>query len=138
MRISPYISFNGNCSEVIAFYEKAFNVKAEIVRYKDAPKDNGYEVQESTENLIMHAQFDLGSERIMLADMPPEHAVNNGTNFAIMAEFDSIDAAKNAFEALKDGAAINMELQETFWSKCFGSLTDKFGIIWNISITEGV
>jgi PhnB protein len=27
-----------------------------------------------------------------------------------------------------------MELQETFWSKLFGSLTDKFNINWNISL----
>jgi len=38
------------------------------------------------------------------------------------------------FAALKEGSKVSMELQETFWSKCFGSLTDKFGIIWNISI----
>ncbi len=25
-----------------------------------------------------------------------------------------------------------MEPQETFFSKCYGSLTDKFGIIWHI------
>jgi PhnB protein len=26
-----------------------------------------------------------------------------------------------------------MELQETFWSKCYGSLKDKFGIEWQLS-----
>ena len=134
MKISPYLSFNGNCADAVAFYEKVFDVKAEIMRYKDAPKDNGYETQPSTENLVMHAQFELGGEIIMFADMPPEYAVKNGTNIAIMAEFDKIETAKSAFEALKEGGKVDMELQETFWSKCFGSLTDKFGIIWNISI----
>jgi PhnB protein len=43
-------------------------------------------------------------------------------------------AATAAFNALKDGGEVCMELQETFWSKCFGSLTDKFGVNWNISI----
>lgn len=51
-----------------------------------------------------------------------------------MAEFDSTDQAKAAFEALKEGGEVSMKIQETFWSKCFGSLTDKFGISWNISI----
>jgi len=134
MKISPYISFNGNCADAVAFYEKVFNVKAEIMRYKDAPKDRGYEVQASTENFVMHAQFELGGEIIMFADMPPEYAVKNGTNIAIMAEFDKIEIAKSAFEALKEGGKVDMEMQETFWSKCFGSLTDKFGVIWNISI----
>ena len=134
MKISPYLSFNGNCADAVAFYEKVFDLKAEIMRYKDAPKDSGYEIQASTENLVMHAQFELGGEIIMFADMPPEYAVKNGTNIAIMAEFDKIETAKNVFEALKEDGKVDMELQETFWSKCFGSLTDKFGVIWNISI----
>ena len=29
MKVSPYLSFNGNCAEAAAFYEEAFNVKAE-------------------------------------------------------------------------------------------------------------
>ena len=134
MRICPYVSFNGNCAEAVAFYEKALNVKAEIMRYKDAPPENDYQVPEGTENLVMHAQFEIDGAMIMFCDMPPETPVNVGENIVIMAEFDSVDKAKAAFEALKEGGEVSMEIQETFWSKCFGSLTDKFGIGWNISI----
>ena len=134
MKISPYISFSGNCEEAIAFYEKAFNVKVEIMRYKDAPPDSGYETPKGTENLVMHAQFELGGEIVMLCDTPPEYPVTSGNNIAIMAEFDNAETAKKMFEALKEGGEVGMEIQETFWSKCFGSLTDKFGINWNISI----
>jgi len=137
MKISPYVSFSGNCEEAVRLYEKAFNVKAEIVRYKDAPPDNGYEAAAGTENLVMHAQFELGGAKLMLCDTPPEYPVKAGNNIGIMAEFDSADAAKAAFDVLKQGGEVDMELQETFWSKYFGSLTDKFGIIWNISIGCG-
>ena len=134
MRICPYISFSGNCEEAVAFYAKAFNVKAEIMRYKDAPPENGYEPSEGTENLVMHAQFELGGEMVMFCDTPPEYPVQTGNNIALMAEFDNADSARAAFDALKEGGEVNMEIQETFWSKCFGSLIDKFGINWNISI----
>jgi len=134
MKISPYISFNGNCAEAIGFYEKALNVKADIMRYGDAPADAGYETPEAAKNLVMHAQFELCGEMMMLCDMPPESPVKIGDNIAIMAEFDDADTAQAAFNALKEGAVIGMEMQETFWSKLFGSLTDRFGITWNISI----
>ena len=137
MRICPYISFSGNCEEAVRVYEKAFNVKAEIVRYKDAPPDNGYQTPEGTENLVMHARFELGGEIVMLCDTPPEYPIKTGNNIAIMTEFDSADAAKAAFDVLKEGGEVDMELQETFWSKYFGSLTEKFGISWNISICCG-
>jgi len=134
MKISPYVSFNGNCADAVTFYEKAFNVKAEIMRYKEAPPENGYQTPEGTENLVMHAQFEIDGEIIMLCDMPPESPAKIGNNIAIMAEFDDVDSAKAAFDALKEGGNISMELQETFWSKCFGSLIDKFDINWNIAI----
>jgi len=130
MKISPFISFNENWEEAVFFYY----VKAEIIRYKETPKDNDYQVQPGTENLVMHTQFELYGETIMFADMPPEYPVQAGSNIAIMAEFDTAEIAKSAFDSLKVGGQVTMELQETFWSKCFGSLIDKFGIIWNISI----
>ena len=135
MRICPYISFNGNCAEAVAFYERVFGVKAEIMRYKDAPPENGYNPPEGTGDLVMHAQFSLeDSVTIMLCDYPPNETVKIGENICIMAEFDSVTVARTVFDALKEGGEVGMELQETFWSKCFGSLTDKFGIGWNISI----
>jgi len=134
MRICPYMSFNGNCAEAIAFYEKAFNVKADISRYKDAPPENGYQPPVGTENFIMHGQFEVDGAMIMLSDMPADSPVKVGENIAIMVEFDGVEKATAAFNALKVGGEVSMELQETFWSKCFGSLTDKFGIGWNISI----
>ena len=134
MKICPYVVFSGNCAEAVKFYEKVFNVEAEIMRYNEAPPEEGYELQAGTEDLIMHAQFELGGASIMFCDTPPEYPVTTGDNITIMAEFDSADAAKSAFDALKEGGKVSMELQETFWSKCFGSLTDKFGINWHISI----
>jgi PhnB protein len=135
MKLSPYISFNGNCAEAVAFYEKAFMTKADITRYKDAPPSSDYQSPPGTENFIMHAQFDIEEGvTVMLCDYPPGESVAIGTNVALMAEFSNVTAATTVFNALKEGGKVDMELQETFWSKLFGSLTDKFGIIWNISI----
>ena len=134
MRICPYVAFNGNCEEAVLFYEKAFNVKAEIMRYKDAPQEGGYQAPESEKNFIMHAQFEINGAAIMFCDMPGESPAKIGSNIGVMVEFDSEDQARAAFDVLKEGGKIDMEMQETFWSKCFGSLNDKFGIEWHISV----
>jgi PhnB protein len=31
---------------------------------------------------------------------------------------------------------ITMELQETFWSKCYGALADKYGVNWMFSLAS--
>ena len=136
MKICPYLTFGGNCAEAIAHYEKAFDAKAEVMRYKDAPPESGYQVAKETENFIMHARLEMGGAAIMLSDMPPENPVNAGDNIAVMAEFDDADKLEAAFNTLKAGGQVHMELQETFWSKRFGSVTDKFGIGWNLTLGQ--
>ncbi|MDR0373910.1 MAG: VOC family protein [Nitrososphaerota archaeon] len=133
MKVIPYLQFNGNCAEATAFYEKVFGVKAEFVYYKDAPPSYGYQPVEGTENLVMHAQFKLGDDTVMFCDMPPEAPVKIGNNIAVSVSLDNIDSVKSVFEALKAGGKVGMEPQETFWSKCFASLEDKFGIGWMLS-----
>ena len=45
---------------------------------------------------------------------------------------DNLDEITSSFNQLKEGGIVGMELQETFWSKCYGSVTDKFGIQWQL------
>ena len=117
MKVNPYLSFNGNCVEAVALYEKAFNVKAVI---------------EQEENLISHAEFEIGDYQLMLFDSP--EPVKIGDNIMITIRFDKneIELAKFAFETLAQSGEIIMPLEETSWSKCFGLLVDKFGINWNM------
>ena len=134
MKVSPYLCFNGNCAEAIDFYEKVFGVKAEIVRYKDAPPSEDYQIPSGTENNIMHASITMGEAVIMFCDIPPDGKSGFGDGISIMMTMDSIDQLRSCFDALKEGGEVGMELQETFWSKCFGSLEDKFGVSWMLSV----
>jgi PhnB protein len=136
MKISPSISFNGNCIEAIALYEKAFNGKVEISRFKDAPPEDDYQAyraSEGTENFIFHAELEISGIVILLSDMPPQYPVRVGNNITIALEFDDTNAAKAAFDVLKEGGKVETDFAEAFWDKSFGSLTDKFGIHWYIN-----
>ena len=130
MKVSPYLSFNGNCAEAIAFYEKAFNVKSEVKLYKDAPE----ELKFAPDNLVYDAQFRIGNDTIMLHDLAPEAPATIGDNIMITIKFDEADTdkIKAVFNALKEGGEVTMELGEVSWSKCFGLLIDKFGVNWNV------
>jgi len=120
MKISPYLFFNGNCADAIALYEKAFRVKAECMPNEEA------------ENLIAHAQLEVGGDSIMLCDT--EQPVRFGDNMMVTIQFGESEATavKVAFDTLKEGGQVIMELEETEWSKCFGLLTDRFGVKWNM------
>ena len=120
MKVNPYLYFNGNCTEAIALYEKAFHVQAEVMPHED------------TENLVGHAAFAIGGDSINRCDA--EHPVQIGDNMMITIHFDEpeLAVAKAAFNTLKEGGQVIMELEENAWSKCFGILVDPFGVKWNM------
>ena len=37
---------------------------------------------------------------------------------------------------LEDGGTVGMDLQETFWSKLYGYVIDKFGVGWQFNYDE--
>jgi len=128
MKVSPYISFNGNCAEAVALYEKAFNSKANIELYENAMPGvapAGY---------VLDAQLQIGGDTVMLNDvMPNMPKADIGGNIMITIKFDEADA--NAmiagFDILKDGGEVSMDWCEVPWSKRFSLVTDKFGTRWN-------
>jgi PhnB protein len=68
--------------------------------------------------------------------MPPSEPSTFGSGMSILVELDNADVVTAAFNSLKEGGNVTMELEKTFWSELFGSLVDKFGVSWMISIKE--
>jgi PhnB protein len=135
MKITPYLNFNGNCAEAIEFYEKAFGVKANVLRYSDAPPAEDFTLTPGTENFVMHACLTNRNDyTVFLADVPPDMPVSFGNGMSISIELDDAASVKSTFDKLKEGGKVTMELQKTFWSECFGSLIDKFGVNWMIMV----
>jgi PhnB protein len=126
--ITPYLNFNGNAAEALAFYGKAFN--GEIVfqqKYGGSPM----ETVAAWKDKIMHATFQAGSLTLMASDIMDEKSeVTSGTNVSLSLNFKSEEEIDKVFAALSDGATITMPLQDTFWGAKFGMLTDQFGINW--------
>ena len=136
MKTSPYLVFNGNCLEAIKLYEKAFKTKANYFQYKDTPPSEDYPIKAGTEEYIMHAVLPIGGEAIYLSDTTPDQPAVFGNSVFPCVELDSPEAVVEAFEALKEGGKVFCAAQETFWSKCYAELEDKFGIKWSIMLEE--
>jgi len=122
MKVSPYLSFNGNCSEAIALYERAFSTKAlHVELYKDAP--GGMDAFGAAQQ-IFDAQLKVGDTVIMLHDVTAGDATNFDGNIMLTIKFDEADAPtmKAAFATLKDGGQVLMDICEVPWSTCFGNV----------------
>lgn len=134
MSVETYINFNGNCREAVEFYADVFGTeKPKIMLFGDMPSDNGFPLTEATSNLVMHTEIKVMGSTIMFSDVPPDMPFTAGNNISLVLRSDDMDGLKAIFNQLKEGGHVMMDLQETFWSKCYGFVTDKFGIGWQLS-----
>lgn len=137
MPINVYLNFNGNCREAVEFYGQVFGSEPTIMTFGDAPPNPEFSLPEEAKNLVMHAQLTIQGSTVMFSDTFPGHPFVLGNNISLTIVSKDMDEIKSLFDKLKDGGKVKMELQETFWSKCYGMLTDKFGIQWQLSHDSG-
>jgi PhnB protein len=137
MPVNVYLIFNGNCREAVEFYAQVFETEPpKIMLFGDAPPDPKYDLPEDARNLVMHAELTISGTRMMFSDTFPGMPFTAGNNISLTVVDKDMDKIKTWFNKLKEGGTVDMELQQTFWSKLYGSLTDKFGIPWQLSHNE--
>ena len=138
MAVQAFINFNGNCREAVEFYAQVFGTeKPQIMTFGDTPPNPEFPLPEETKNLVMYTQLNINESNVMFSDIFPgmPYAVGNNINLAIVSK--DMDQIKSLFNKLKEGGTVGMDIQETFWSKCYGTMVDKFGISWQFSHDSG-
>jgi PhnB protein len=138
MAVDVYLNFNGNCREAVEFYEQVFGSEKEYsMTFGEAPADPQFTLPEEAKNLILHARLNINGSTVMFSDVFPGMPFVEGNNISLTIASKNLDEIKSLFHKLQEGGTIGMELQETFWSKCYGNLIDKFGIGWQFNYDDG-
>lgn len=81
----------------------------------------------------MHAELRIGETLFMASDGCGSEAPRF-EGFSLSVDMPNADSAQRAFDALAQGGQVQMSLGETFFSPCFGMLTDRFGVGWMIIV----
>lgn len=138
MAVDVYLIFNGNCREAVEFYAKVFKTETpQIMTFGEAPQSPEYHLPEGAKDLVMHTRLNIDGSNVMFSDTYPGQPFVVGNNVTLALISKNMDDLKSWYEQLKEGGKVEMELQETFWSKLYGQVTDKFGIHWQINYDNG-
>jgi len=135
VRIEPYLIFDGNAEEALAFYERALGAKVEAkMRYAECPDPVPPEhMPPGGPQKLLYASLRIGDARVMMSDgVPPEAGAFR--SFSLSLQYPSEPEARRAFDALAEGGRIVMPMGRTFFSPCFGMLFDRFGVMWMVTI----
>ena len=129
MRIISYLNFDGNCRPAMEFYQSVLGGELITMSYGETPMA---EEMPAMADKMAHACLVGDGWNIMASDSPSEHfEAMKGMNISIHAP--TVETARAYFDGLAVGGTVIMPFEETFWSKGFGLVNDKFGTPWMVN-----
>jgi PhnB protein len=133
MKVTPYLYFSGKCEEAFKTYERILGGKLTGMSYfGDSPMAAKYP---ELAKKVMHVRLDIGDQILHGSDAPPEY-FEPVQGFSVCMEADDVDSAERIFRELAEGGEVTMPIQETFWSRRYGQLVDRFGTPWMINVSQ--
>lgn len=131
LRATPFLLFDGNCSEAMTFYHQCLGGDLKLTKLGETPMKDMFPPEKH--NRIINAYLKIGALEISATDWMASPAFDpiQGNTFAIFIEGETYDELKEIFDKLKDGTN-NTRLQELHEMPfgIYGQFYDKYGIQW--------
>ena len=127
-KLNPYLNFNGDARQAVAFYQGVFGGNLTLSTFAD------YGMGDSDK--VMHAALETDAGyTIMASDAPPGmEGSHDGFGVSLSGDQADADRLRGYWEKLSDGGDVTMPMQKQAWGDEFGMVTDKFGIPWLVNI----
>ncbi|KIL51976.1 VOC family protein [Jeotgalibacillus soli] len=132
-QVTPYLTFDGNAREAMAFYAKVFESEMEgIQTFGDAE----YPTPPEMDDRIMHGRLKKDDLLIMFSDSFVSQSVTVGNHISLALELESEEEINRIYDALRQEGKVFMELQDTFWGAIYAKMQDRFGVMWDLNYTK--
>jgi len=133
MLLEMFFNFDGDCRDAVEFYAKVFNSSVNnLMTYGNVPPDPNSPIPETDKNRIMYAGVPFDNMVLMCMDVPCGYPFTVGTNISPTISFPDKAEVERVFNELSAGGTVHTEPSPTFFSELYASVTDKFGINWQI------
>jgi PhnB protein len=129
-RLTPYLTFNGNCRQAMTFYQQCLGGELMVQAFEDTPA--AAQVAPEARQNVMHSMLTTPDLVLMASDSGLGPAAK-GDMVSLALNCQSPDEIRHLFDRLSVGGTITMPLQDTFWGATFGMFADQFGIDWMLN-----
>ena len=130
-KVTPYLSFDGNCAEAMRFYERVLDGKLHAL-LTNAQTPVAKHVPPGNEDRIMHAYLTFDGAELMAGDaLAGTYQPMKGVSLALT--YGSASDARRVFDALGEGGRVTMPFEKSFWAEGFGMVVDRFGTPWIVN-----
>jgi PhnB protein len=84
----------------------------------------------------MHARLTKGSAVLVASDTMPGRLLQQGSNFSVNIQCESLEAIDNFFDDLNEQSKVTIPLAAHVLGARFGMLTDQFGVNWMFNLDK--
>lgn len=132
MKFTPYLNFDGRCEEAFQFYERVLDGKITFkMTYGESPMP-GDQMPAGWAGKMMHMTLTVGDQILQGSDAPGDQ-FQKPQGISVAVSLTDTGQAERVFAGLAEDGNVGMPIQQTFWAKRFGMVTDRFGIPWMIN-----
>ena len=133
--ITPYLTFNGNCKEALAFYRSVFPCgEPSVLPYGDYMPEGSPTPPELLRSWVMHAEMTVCGTNVWFADSA--QAPGNSGLITLSAIVPTGREALAIYDALCAGGTVTLPPTITFYSVFHAVVRDRFGVPWQIVAEE--
>ena len=130
MNLTPFLLFDGNCAEAMAFYQSCLGGELTLTRLGDTPM--GTDAPPEQQHKVTYALLKSDSVEFSATDwLHPVRQPRPGNTVAIYLQADEYDELRAVFDKLAVGA--DKELLDDLREMPFGTyghLADRYGVHW--------
>lgn len=130
MNLKPFLLFDGNCAEAMAFYHSCLGGDLAVTKVSDTPMKN--QAPPDHLNKVAFAELKSGAIRFTATDWRhPTRRPKPGNTVCMFINEGSYDELRSVFDKLSVGADPTLldDLRDMPFG-CYGHLADKFGVHW--------
>jgi PhnB protein len=130
VELDAYLFFPGNTEQAIAFYQQVFGGQVTITRRGDVDPTA---TTEQEKNQVINALLTGGDITLRASDRE-DTSTDRQTRIELSLIGTDDTRLRALFDGLAEGGTVQTKLERQFWGDVFGSVTDKYGIGWQVNI----
>lgn len=141
-KITPNLWFDHNAKEAVDFYVAAFPDSRVVstMNYPKTAEEGLADFQMDLAGDVLAIDFELGKQRFTAINAGPEFKFNPSVSFMVNFDPSRDDKAQEHLDELWgkliDGGEALMPLQEYPFSKRYGWVKDRYGLSWQLILTD--
>lgn len=131
VNLNPYLHFDGEAAEALAFYADVLGGRATSMTFGE------FGMEGPDAGKVMHGQLETDRGiTLMCSDMPPGSTLRRGNGVTISLSGDDVERLRELWHRLSADGTVETPLEKQMWGDEFGACTDRFGVAWLVNISE--